>query len=223
MEKSQTGKHPDVGIGEEENSDSGSVTRSDNRAVEKHVTLPLNLESDDETVKETNEQVVSKETDTHNVTDKSEKESNLSQLKGRLVRKSTEPRIPINPIKKPRISASPASNSTISKDQQQNEEDSSSQQEIIVKENEENKIKEFLVKCKRNEQGNASQQEIMVIEDGEEIYKNSVERKRQHKESMVVNIGELLPEGSVSVSDIQLKLDKGTEIELKLKYSPQEF
>ena len=63
---------------------------------------------------------------------------------------------------------------------------------------------------------------MTVQEDGEEIYRNSVERKRQRKESMMVNIGELLPEGSVSISDLQLKLEKGAEIELKLKYSPQD-
>lgn len=79
-----------------------------------------------------------------------------------------------------------------------------------------------MVKCKRNEQDSSSQQEVTVQEDGEEIYKNSVERKRQHKESMLVNIGELLPEGSVSISDMQLKLEKGAEIEFKLKYSPQD-
>ena len=84
------------------------------------------------------------------------------------------------------------------------------------------KVKEFLVKCKRNEQDSSSQQEVTVKEDGEEIYRNSVERKRQRKESMMVNIGELLPEGSVSISDMQLKLEKGAEIELKLKYSPQD-
>ena len=79
-----------------------------------------------------------------------------------------------------------------------------------------------MVKCKRNEQDSSSQPEGTVQEDGEEIYRNSVERKRQRKESMMVNIGELLPEGSVSISDMQLKLEKGAEIELKLKYSPRD-
>ena len=53
------------------------------------------------------------------------------------------------------------------------------------------KVKEFLVKCKRNEQDSSSQQEVIVQEDGEEIYRNSVERKQQRTESMMVNIGEL--------------------------------
>ena len=203
-EESDWNASPDVVIGDEENSDGESVAGIEDKVVEKTATLPLNLESDDEMVKEVNEQVGSRDIDTHTATDKSEKESDLSRLKGRLFRKSTEPQRPINPIKRPRISASPTFVSTIPKDQPQI------------------KVKEFLVKCKRNEQDSSSQQEVIVQEDGEEIYRNSVERKRQRKESMMVNIGELLPEGSVSISDIQLKLEKGAEIKFKLKYSPQD-
>ena len=90
---------PEVVIGDEENSVGASVAGNEDKAVEKTVTLPLNFGSGDETVKEVNEQIGSRDMDTHTATDKSEKESDLSRLKGRLFRKSTEPQRLINSIK----------------------------------------------------------------------------------------------------------------------------
>ena len=77
-EESDWKASPDVVIGDEENSDGDSVAGIQDKAVKKTATLPLNLKSDDEMVKEVNEQVWSSDMDTHTATDKSEKESDLS-------------------------------------------------------------------------------------------------------------------------------------------------
>ena len=62
----------------------------------------------------------------------------------------------------------------------------------------------------------------MVEEDGEIIYENNISRKRQRKDSVTVNIGELIPEGNVHTSNIELRLSKEALVELKLKYSPED-
>ena len=61
----------------------------------------------------------------------------------------------------------------------------------------------------------------IVTEDGENIFKNSVSRRCQKKdEAIVVNAGDLIPDGKVKTSDIKLSLAKGSQVELKFKYIP---
>ncbi len=72
------------------------------------------------------------------------------------------------------------------------------------------------------EDDNRSEQKTVVEEDGEIIYENKVSRKRQKKDSVSVNIGDLIPEGNVHTSNIELCLSTDAHVELKLKYRPDD-
>ena len=110
---------PDVSVGGSENESDmeksdggsdviGSVSDSDDQEVKKTVTLPLYLDSDDETQEErrSEEPVTLKEKKSESITSESERktvmdmEFNVSLLKGRLFRKAMEPRRPIAPQKR---------------------------------------------------------------------------------------------------------------------------
>ena len=53
-------------------------------------------------------------------------------------------------------------------------------------------------------------------------HKNSISQRRKKESKMVVNVGDLVPEGNIKTTNVQLILSKGAEVELNLKYCPSE-
>ncbi|MEW8547865.1 MAG: hypothetical protein AB2693_30530, partial [Candidatus Thiodiazotropha sp.] len=149
---------------------------------------------------------VGAEQNKRNVSDKS-----ISLLKGRLFRKATEPIKPIAPQKRKREDTV-RSEKVMSAPTQADKPGPSSVNETKKKD-----MKEFKVRCVKND---ASEQETIVTEENEIIYRNVLTNKRQKKESVEIDLGELLPEGDINTGNIKLRLVKGSEIELKLAYCP---
>ena len=79
----------------------------------------------------------------------------------------------------------------------------------------------LLIKCSKNDVGDSSEQNTIASEDGENVFKNSVSQRCQKKDgAMVMNVGDLIPDGKVKTSDIKLSLAKDSQVELKFKYIP---
>ena len=54
----------------------------------------------------------------------------------------------------------------------------------------------------------ASEEETVVTDGNEIIYRNALTNKRQKRESVVINLKELLPEGEVNTGNISFVLSK---------------
>ena len=97
--------------------------------------------------------------------------------------------------------------------------------EKAVKLTENGKVKDmtaFNVVCKLKKKDASSESVTKVTENGEEIYANSTVRKRQKVDNVNINFGDLIPEGSVWISDIQLQLIREGNVELKLRYHTED-
>lgn len=189
-EDSDWKQSPSISIGSVNNSDE-SKSSSDSEGVERH----------DEEV------TMQSKVESKSVKDKtSDEKSKLSEqelLKGRLFRKATVPQKPTAPLKR----------------KSETSEDLTLKIKFPFKQMAPEK--EILVKCTKKGDNNAScEQETIVCENGDMIYKNSLCQKRQTKDTMVVKIGDLLPQGQVKTSSIELCISKEAQVELKFKYKP---
>ena len=140
--------------------------------------------------------------------DEKVKSDSLSKdlVEGRIIRKATTPALPVAPKRKM---------TEVKKDAV----------EKAVKLTESGKVKDmtaFNVLCKQEKKDNSSESVTKVTENGEEIYANSVVRKRQKVDNVNINLGDLIPEGSVRISDIQLQLIGEGNVELKLRYRTED-
>ena len=140
--------------------------------------------------------------------DEKVKSDSLSKdlVEGRIIRKATTPALPVAPKRKM---------TEVKKDAV----------EKAVKLTESGKVKDmtaFNVLCKQEKKDNSSESVTKVTENGEEIYANSVVRKRQKVDNVNINLGDLIPEGSVRISDIQLQLIGEGNVELKLSYRTED-
>lgn len=76
------------------------------------------------------------------------------------------------------------------------------------------KVKEFTVKCSNQSNDSSSEQKTVVQEGGEVIYENKISMKRQKKDSATIRIGDLIPEGNVRTSDIEMCLSRDAQVQL---------
>ena len=88
-----------------------------------------------------------------------------------------------------------------------------------------NQGKKILIQCSRTDKEKTSEQETFIFEDGENIFKNSVLTagglKRQKKDdSMIINVGDVVPEGKIDTGSIQLRLSTGGKVEMEFTYLP---
>ena len=120
-------------------------------------------------------------------------------VEGRIIRKATTPALPLAPKRK----MIEGKKDTVAK---------------AVKLTKSVKVKDmttFNVVCKLEKKDTSSESVNKVTENWGEIYANSVVRKRQKVDNVNINLGDLIPEGSVHTSDIQLQLIEEGDI-LKL-------
>ena len=196
-------------------SDAESVVSGQEHVENQQVTLPLNLDSDSD-IREIKYDIEQKghndqlgldiavlKTGTETV-----KEGQSDLLEGRVMRKATHPQKPFTPKRKN------APNTYIGPP-------------LKVKfpfpKNTVNEEKEIIIKCSRSDNNDISERETMITEDGENIFKNSVSRKRQKQDDlMVINVDDVVPAGKVDTSNIQLSLSTGGQVELKFKYNPSD-
>ena len=149
-----------------ENSDGGSdvigsVSDSDGQEVKKTVTLPLHLDSDDETLEEkrSEEPVTLKEKKSESITSESEwktvtdMEFNVSLLKGRLFRKAMEPQRPIAPQKRKHEEAtcSELSKTLMVKPSGNLEKTDIGQLKVKFPFKKQDTEKEFVIKCRKDD------------------------------------------------------------------------
>ena len=142
-------------------------------------------------------------------------------LEGRTYNKPTRPDKPKAPVK--RKSEEMEGSAEASESKKSAERDNQEQLKIRMPfKRSAKEAKEYSVKCVKRNINDGSEQEIRGNENGEEIYKNSISQRRKKKSKMVVNVGDLVPEGNVKTINVQLILSKGAEVELNLKYCPIE-
>ena len=142
-------------------------------------------------------------------------------LKGRTYNKPTRPDKPKAPVK--RKSEEMEGSAEASESKKCAEKDNQEQLKIKMSfKRPAKEAKEYSVKCVKRNINDGSEQEIRVNENGEEIYKNSISQRRKKESKMVVNVGDLVPEGNIKTTNVQLILSKGAEVELNLKYWPSE-
>ena len=84
------------------------------------------------------------------------------------------------------------------------------------------KVKEFTVKCSNQSNDSSSEQKTVVEEGGEVIYENRISMKRQKKDTITIRIGDLIPEGNIRTSDIEMCLSRDAQVQLQLKYCPDD-
>ena len=134
-------------------------------------------------------------------------QSDVSLLKGRLFRKATTPVKPLAPQKHKLKSTDTLNMASDSKRSCQSQ------------------GKKILIQCSRSDKEKSSEQETIIFEDGESIFKNSVLTagglKRQKKDdSMIINVGDVFPEGRIDTGSIQLRLSTGGKVEMEFTYLP---
>ena len=170
-------------------------------------------DSDSEKVNET----LSKEpvSDKDNVKVRSElpKDSGVKENPelGRMIRKPTQPQVPVAP-KKPRVDNNKTEFGVKSK----------SEAARVLPNKNCTKVMEFTVKCSNQGNDSSSEQKTVVEEGGEVIYENKISMKRQKKDSITIRIGDLIPEGNIRTSDIEMCLSRDAQVQLQLKYRPDD-
>ena len=126
---------------------------------------------------------------------------------GRIIRKVTTPTLPVAPKRK----MMEGKKDTVEK---------------AVNLTESGKVKHmttFNVVCKLKKKDASSDSVTKVTENGKDIYANSTVRKRQKVDNVNINLGDLIPKGSVPISDIQLQLIREENVELKLRYCTEDY
>ena len=90
----------------------------------------------------------------------------------------------------------------------------------VVKRNDKGlaELKEIRVKCALVKKEAATETVTKVTENGDEIYEDKVIRKKQKVGLYSVDVGNLVPEGSVHTSDIHLQIIGEGSVELRLNY-----
>ena len=84
------------------------------------------------------------------------------------------------------------------------------------------KEKDFRVLYSMKFAERSQEQETEVTEDGERVYKDTVVRKKQKKDHVILDVGDLVPEGSIQTSNIQFVVKGEAQVELRLRYSPND-
>ncbi|MCG8113682.1 MAG: hypothetical protein N0E59_23265, partial [Candidatus Thiodiazotropha taylori] len=151
-------------------------------------------------------------------TDQSISVSESELVKGRLVRKPTRPTTPVAP-KRMKLSSPTEPKASTSASQCSAEAKS---QFVAPKSKRLRQVKNVSIRCSKQNSGKLSEQSTVVEEDGEVIFENKISRKNQKEDEMIVNLHDIIPEGQVQTSDIELKLKRGAVVELNFKYCPSD-
>ena len=77
-------------------------------------------------------------------------------------------------------------------------------------------LKEIRLKCSLVKKEAATETVTKVTDNGDEIYEAKVIWKRQKVGQFNVNVGNIIPEGSVRTSDIHLQINGEGSVELRL-------
>ena len=130
---------------------------------------------------------------------------------GRVIRKSTTPAKPTCPKRQ--------------KTEEKPEADSD-ERKVMIKEVKKDKkglgdLKEIKVACALVNKEASSETVTKVTENGDEIYADKVTRKKQKLGHINIDIGNIVPEGSVCTNDIHLKINGEGSVELRLNYHPK--
>ena len=224
VHKLNTGKPPETNV-----VPGSSSSGKEERKIEK--TDKVVSEKTDKVVSEKTDKVVSgdEDSDWQNESDysigdpESEKEEkgekvvsskhaeDESLLEGRLFRKSTNPAKPSCPKRKTTEEKPTAL------------EDERKVKVMKIKEDEKGltDLKEIKVECALVKKEASSETVTKVTENGDEIYADKVTRKKQKVSQINVDIGNIVPEGSVRTSDILLQINGEGSVQLRLKYRPE--
>ena len=81
--------------------------------------------------------------------------------------------------------------------------------------------KEIKVTCESMIKEGSSEAVTTVTENGEETYRDKVRRKKQKTGPVKIDIGDIVPDGSIRASDISLQLKGEGNVELILTYCPE--
>ena len=130
---------------------------------------------------------------------------------GRVIRKAATPAIPVAP-KKQKVNEKP-------------ENEGIGQKEIVIEEKKDNgtlkRKKEIKVTRESMTKEGSSESVTTVTENGEETYRDKVRRKKQKTGPFKVDMGDIIPDGSIRASDISLQLKGEGNVELTLTYCPE--
>ena len=130
---------------------------------------------------------------------------------GRVIRKATTPAIPVAP-KKQKVDEKP-------------ENEDIGQKEIVIEVKQDNgtlrRKKEIKVTCESMIKEGSSESVTTVTENGEETYRDRVQRKKQKTGPVKIDMGDIVPDGSIRASDISLQLKGEGNVELTLTYCPE--
>ena len=81
--------------------------------------------------------------------------------------------------------------------------------------------KEIKVTCESMIKEGSSEAVTTVTENGEETYRDKVRRRKQKTGPVKIDIGDIVPDGSIRASDISLQLKGEGNVELILTYCPE--
>ena len=83
------------------------------------------------------------------------------------------------------------------------------------------KKKEIKVTCESMIKEGSSESVTTVTENGEETYRDKVQRKKQKTGPVTIDMGDIIPDGSINANDINLQLKGEGNVELTLTYCPE--
>ena len=147
----------------------------------------------------------------HHLDDQSSVDKEKELWLGRVIRKATTPAIPVAP-KKQKVDEKPE-NEDIG---QKGEAVQVKKDNVILK-----RKKEIKVTCESMINEGSSESVTTVTENGEETYRDKVRRKKQKTVPVKVDMGDIIPDGSIRASDISLQLKGEGNVELTLTYCPE--
>ena len=128
-----------------------------------------------------------------------------------MIRKATKPAIPVAP-KKQKVDEKP-------------ENEDIRQKGKVVEVKKDNgtlrRKKEIKVTCESMIKEGSSESVTTVTENGEETYRDKVRRKKQKAGPVKIDIGDIVPDGSIRASDISLQLKGEGNVELTITYCPE--
>ena len=130
---------------------------------------------------------------------------------GRVIRKATTPDIPVAP-KKQRVDEK-LENEDIG---QKGEAVQVKRDNVILK-----RKKEIKVTCESMIKEGSSESVTTVTENGEETYRDKVRRKKQKTGPVKIDMGDIIPDGSINANDINLRLKGEGNVDLTLTYCPE--
>ena len=147
----------------------------------------------------------------HHLDDQSSVDKEKELWLGRVIRKATTPAIPVA-LKKQKVDEKP-------------EKEDIGQKAEAVQVKKDNvtlkRKKEIKVTYESMIKEGSSESVTTVTENGEETYRDKVRRKKQKTGPVTIDMGDIIPDGSINANDINLQLKGEGNVELTLTYCPE--